>query len=170
MKPLFAPWRSRYSDTHTGTKKADCPASECPFCLQLAGSADQQAFILRRFTYNAVFLNLFPYNAGHLLIIPYEHRPRLSDFSSEIVTETILIARSTSRLLTDVLKAEGVNIGINIGQVSGAGIPSHLHMHVLPRWANDTNFLPVFGETKQISYDLTDIYKKLHPAINNLAL
>lgn len=168
VKPLFAPWRSSYSESDGALKKPDCPSESCPFCISLKQSNDDESFILGRFEFNAIFLNRYPYNAGHLLIIPYQHSGDLSALSVLVQHELIVLTSHCTNILKTVLGAEGINVGLNLGRVAGAGIPSHLHLHVLPRWLSDTNFLPVFGETKQIAYDLTAIYQKLVPAIHAL--
>lgn len=168
IKCLFSPWRSSYSDDSGISKTPHCSANLCPFCKKMAQNNDKEHFILRRFDHNVVFLNLYPYNAGHLLIIPYDHKGELEDLSKETRAEMINLAADLSLILKKCLAAEGINIGINLGQSAGAGIPSHVHTHVLPRWNNDTNFLPVFGQVKQISYDLTTVYEKLYPFIHDI--
>ncbi|MDP3889549.1 MAG: HIT domain-containing protein [bacterium] len=170
MKQLHAPWRNAYAQNQ-GFKKRECtPQTECAFCVQFADPNDEKHFILRHFNHNVVILNRFPYNAGHLLIMPVKHIPQLHDMSPEARIELIELATHSSKIVQDILQAHGVNVGINLGKAAGAGIPSHLHLHVLPRWLGDTNFLPVLGETKQISFDLTDIYKQLKPAFDALTI
>lgn len=168
MKQLHAPWRNEYSQSTAHAKSNNASPEGCVFCQQFAQKKDQDFFIIRRFTYNAILLNKYPYNAGHLLIIPFVHVSELFQVPHEARTEMIELMAQSQRILKEVLEAHGCNIGINIGKAAGAGIPSHIHAHVLPRWFGDTNFLPLFGETKQISFDLTDIYNQLKPAFDAL--
>ena len=110
-------------------------------------------------------MNLFPYNAGHLLISPKAHKANLEDLSPEEMRELLELAIEMKRALTKVLKPEGFNMGFNIGAVAGAGLVGHLHLHLVPRWGGDTNFMPVLSETKVISQSLSQLYKKLHQAV-----
>lgn len=158
MKKLYAPWRKSYVE-----KVNDLNNSQevCPFCEQGSSNEDERYFILERGRYNFVMMNLYPYNAGHLLIIPYAHEASLEDLKEEARTELMALTTQSVVKLKKILGAHGINIGLNLGKASGAGIPAHLHQHVLPRWLGDTNFLPLIAETKQISVDLADIYKTL---------
>jgi len=167
MDYLYAPWRSAYTKD-TRSKEPNVPASECVFCSKFADGSDEQHFVLRRFGRTVVLLNLFPYNAGHLLIMPLEHCAELDDLDAETRSELMWLMSKSTRILKDVLGAEGLNIGLNLGKAAGAGVPAHLHIHVLPRWAGDTNFLPMLAQTKQISFDLNDIYMRLKPAFKEL--
>ena len=168
MEYLYAPWRSAYTEDVVRTKEENTSAGECVFCQKLAGNADEQHFILRRFKHTVVLLNLFPYNAGHLLVMPLQHCAALDALDTETQQEMIWLVSKSTRILEDVLGAQGINIGLNLGKAAGAGVPSHLHMHVLPRWSGDTNFLPILAETKQVSFDLNKIYAKLKPAFDAL--
>lgn len=161
MKRMYAPWRSKYT---AHEKKEHINKDECAFCEQFAQNDDEKFFILRRFKHHAILLNRFPYNAGHLLIIPFEHQPTLNKLSKEARNELMELIAMSSHLVQEKLKADGVNIGLNIGKVSGSSIPSHLHFHILPRWLGDTNFLPTLADTKQVSVDLHDIYRELKSA------
>ncbi|MCK5632181.1 HIT domain-containing protein [bacterium] len=170
MKKLFAPWRTKYTNgeahKNDGTEKRD----ECSFCTQLDEQDDEKYFILKRFKYNFVMLNRYPYNAGHLLIISLEHKKNLYDLSPEARQELIELSSHCTKIVQDILKPAAMNIGINLGKIAGAGMPAHLHMHILPRWLGDTNFLPVFGQTKVISIDLTTVYKQLKPSFDALEI
>lgn len=172
MKNLYCPWRSNYVKTALPEKKSDASAKKCPFCHEISATPDHDAqnFILKRFKYNFVILNLYPYNAGHLLIIPYKHKRTLSQYSAKARAELIEIAALSSDLLQQQFGATGINIGLNLGKSAGAGIPSHLHLHVLPRWFGDTNFLPLLADTKTISFDLTKIYQDLLPKFQAIKL
>jgi ATP adenylyltransferase len=109
-------------------------------------------------------MNLFPYNAGHLLICPKAHKANLEDLTSEEMKELLDLAIEMKRALTKVLKPEGFNMGFNIGAVAGAGLLTHIHLHLVPRWGGDTNFMPVLSGTKVISQSLDQLYKQLKQA------
>ncbi|HLB93644.1 MAG TPA: HIT domain-containing protein [Candidatus Babeliales bacterium] len=172
MKNLYCPWRSDYVKTALPEKKSGASARKCPFCHEISDTLDHDAqnFVLKRFTHNFVILNLYPYNAGHLLIIPYKHKKSLSHYSAKTRAELIEIATVSSDILQKEFGATGVNIGLNLGKSAGAGIPSHLHLHVLPRWFGDTNFLPLLADTKTISFDLNKIYRDLLPKFQKIKL
>jgi ATP adenylyltransferase len=170
MKKLYAPWRNTYTKSAASTKKENATAHECVFCVQLNEHNDAHYFILRRFSHSVVMLNSYPYNTGHLLILPLKHSGQLSDLDVATRTQIMELAAVSTDILTDVLKPHGFNIGINLGKASGASIPSHLHMHVLPRWPSDTNFLPVLADTKIISVDLHETYRQLHAAFEHITL
>ncbi len=162
MKLLYAPWRDKYTMSTAHTKNEHTPTESCVFCLHANDtSKDEQNFVLRRYKHIYVMLNLYPYNAGHLLLLPYTHIANLEDLSHEARTELIQVTAASNRILKDTLLAEGINGGYNSSKIAGAGIPAHFHMHVLPRWLGDTNFLPTLAQTKAISFDLHDIYNKL---------
>jgi ATP adenylyltransferase len=164
MKRLYAPWRAPYSaDTHRHTKPS-MSATQCVFCLQFKQKKDSENFIITRTKYNAIILNRFPYNAGHLLILPLKHQAALEKLSKPIQQDLMQLLSESVVIMKEALGAEGINIGLNLGKAAGAGLPSHLHFHVLPRWSGDTNFLPLLAETKQISFDLHKIYEQLKKA------
>lgn len=158
MKHIHAPWRSNFITSHANSKKPDTSEKECVFCIQFRENNDAEHFIIRRFPLNCVILNKYPYNAGHLLILPLSHVGTLQDLSADERTEMMEIATVSTAILKEACNAEGFNIGINLGKAAGASIPSHLHMHVLPRRIGDTNFMPTLGETKIISVDLGTMY------------
>lgn len=173
MKNLYCPWRSDYVKTALPEKKSGTSVKSCPFCYDsnLATPVqDAQNFVLKRFKYNFVILNLYPYNAGHLLIIPYKHKKTLAQYNAKIRAELIEIATISSDILQKEFGATGINLGLNLGRAAGAGIPGHLHLHVLPRWVGDTNFLPLLAETKTISFDLNKIYRDLLPKFQEIKL
>lgn len=170
MKKLYAPWRSTYTTDTAHTKNEHASKQECDFCIQFAENNDPKHFILKRFTYNAVMLNRYPYNAGHLLVLPFDHIGNLADLKDDVRYELIDLVTHSITILKNVLGAEGINVGLNLGKAAGAGIPAHIHMHVLPRWLGDTNFLPTIGQTKVVSYDLNELYEKLRKAFDELHL
>lgn len=163
MKRLYTPWRSKYARSVEGAKQENATANECVFCIKLAEKNDDKHYILGRFEHNMVVLNLYPYNAGHLLILPLEHKPCLSDLSAQARAEAMELISKSIDVVKKVLGAQGVNVGMNVGKQAGAGIPSHVHIHVLPRWQGDTNFMSLLAQTKVIAFDLNDIYAQLKP-------
>ncbi len=138
----------------------------CIFCDHLAAGDDEAAYILFRGPSTFVVLNAFPYNTGHLMVAPNRHVGDLSDLSSEERTELFDVTCRAVEVARDALGAEGFNTGMNLGSVGGAGIPGHLHMHVVPRWGGDTNFMPVVGETKVLPELLGDTAAKLRPGFS----
>jgi ATP adenylyltransferase len=179
MNYLYAPWRGKYINKKSGEKKITPdeqsnhdinPEKSCVFCIKLSENQDAQNFILRRFKYNAIILNLYPYNAGHLMIIPLEHKKRLLELNQEARQEFIDLTAQSIAILEQELKAEGINAGLNLGKAAGAGIPSHLHMHVIPRWPGDTNFMPIIAQTKPISLDLNLVYQDLKPLFEKIKI
>lgn len=142
----------------------------CVFCHKLAAKEDAKNLILARYKYNAVIMNLYPYSAGHLMVIPLEHHMYPSQLSAEARQEMMELMSQSVHILETALKATGVNVGINLGTAAGAGIPGHLHMHVLPRWIGDTNFMPLIAGTKPISLDLNVVYQELRPYFEKLII
>lgn len=162
MKNLYAPWRKKYVKQVTQGKTEYTKKEECPFCVQLAENQDEKNFIFRRFAYHAIMLNLYPYNPGHLLIVTLEHKRHINQLITEARTELIELINKSVNILEKDAGAQGINVGLNLGKASGAGIPAHVHTHVLPRWIGDTNFLPLLAQTKQISVDLKELYQELY--------
>lgn len=165
MDILFAPWRENYLEK---TARRNTDKLECPFCTQLQKNNDHENLILRRFKHCFIVMNKYPYNGGHLLVLPLEHVATLQDLSTEARNEFIWLTSESDRILREVLKNEGSNIGLNTGKAGGAGIPTHLHIHVIPRWLGDTNFFPVIGNIKQVSSDTQKIFEKLKPLFDKL--
>jgi len=172
MTNLFAPWRTGYaSGTDTGdTKKEGIDADKCVFCQQLQENNDKQNFILKRFEHSYVMLNKYPYNAGHLLILPLRHVSALSQLEKNERNELMELVSQSIEILNTTLKNDGINVGINLGKAGGAGIPSHLHIHTLPRWSGDTNFMPTIAQTKVISFDLCQFYDNLKPSFDEVTI
>jgi len=156
MKNLYAPWRSGYLKTDNSNKNI------CVFCVQANKNEDAVHFIIKRFEHCYVMLNLYPYNAGHVLIIPYEHNPSLETLPTNVQHELIDVTSLTIKALQKSVCAQGINVGMNIGgSAAGGSIPEHLHIHVIPRFHGDTNFLVTVADTKQISINLPELYTKL---------
>ncbi|MBP7854803.1 HIT domain-containing protein [Candidatus Babeliales bacterium] len=161
MDKLYAPWRDRYVRQAI---KGTFDQQACVFCsLFDDAELDAQRFILWKNQNIAVILNLYPYNGGHVMIIPKSHVSELYELSKFELQEVMLATAQSSKILKQALACEGINIGANIGRIAGAGIPQHVHVHIVPRFAGDTGFFTTIGNTKQISVDLEIIYKKLEP-------
>ena len=169
MDILYAPWRDKYV---THSKKEKSPSDDaCVFCEKLlAKNPDDQEFVLKKTKHAFVILNLYPYNGGHLLILPQQHVAHLEDLSQEIRAELMELVSASIVILKNVLRAEGINAGLNLGRASGAGIPSHVHFHVVPRWIGDTSFITTIGDVKNVSVDLERIYNDLKPAFQALEI
>jgi ATP adenylyltransferase len=133
---------------------------ECPFCLAPAMD-DEKALIVARGTHAYVLLNLFPYNSGHLLVCPYRHVAMYDEATEDEVAEIASLTQTAMRVLTETAKAHGFNIGMNQGRIAGAGIAEHLHQHIVPRWALDSNFFPIIAGTKALPRLLGDVREEI---------
>src|SRR5262249_36170397 len=143
---------------------ADTPAGdECVLCALGRESPSPANLVLHRGTSCYVLMNLYPYNTGHLMIVPYGHTADLPGLDVAIARELFDLTRHSVAVLTTALAPHGFNIGMNLGRTAGAGIDEHLHMHVVPRWNGDTNFMPIVGGTKLIPEALDQTYAKLRP-------
>ncbi|MCX7759950.1 MAG: HIT domain-containing protein [Hydrogenothermaceae bacterium] len=154
MERLYSPWRSQYID---GLEKSE----GCFLCKAFEERDDEKNLVLYRGKNVFVILNLYPYNAGHLMVCPNQHIGDFTQLDGETLCEISLITQKMVKLLKIVLKPDGFNIGYNLGRSAGAGLETHIHNHIVPRWNGDTNFMPVLGETRVISYDLKETYLKL---------
>lgn len=163
MERIYAPWRSKYTQKDKHSNHSSLNNTTCIFCEQIAANDDDLYFILKRYTHHIIMLNKYPYNAGHLLIIPYKHLAALNDQAQQERTELIELMNYSCEVLKTAIHAEGINLGLNLGKVSGGSIPNYIHTHVLPRWLGDTNFLPALAETKQVSISLQELFDKLKP-------
>jgi len=159
---LWTPHRLVY--IKDGQQPAD---DECPFCLATAKS-DEESLIVVRGEFSYVILNLFPYNSGHLLICPYRHISTYDLATAEEVAEIAKFTQQAMRVLGSVSNSHGFNIGMNQGEVAGAGIAGHLHQHIVPRWKNDSNFFPIIAETKAIPRLLGEVRQELAQAWPNI--
>lgn len=168
LQHLYAPWRSLYTRSISKTQREDSTHKECIFCEKFADTNDREHFILRRFAYTTVVLNLYPYTPGHLMVIPNAHISKIHELEPAAQTELIYLTGQAARIFEEHVKAPGVNIGMNMGTAGGAGIPAHLHMHVMPRWIGDTNFITTVGHTRVISVDLNGIYDDLKEAFQRV--
>jgi len=160
MDILWSPWRYDYIRSNE-ENKAD-PETGCVFCSVLKSPAgDEEKFIVHRAGFNFVILNIFPYITGHLLVVPYSHLSNLSEAPKETTDELMDLTKRSQEILGEVYRPDGFNLGMNIGKAAGAGVESHFHMHVMPRWLGDGNFMTSIGETRTIPEMLTTTYEKL---------
>ena len=157
MDYLWTPWRYAYITTADTSSHGGA----CIFCGLLALGDDAKALIVHRAEYNFIVLNAYPYTSGHSMIVPYEHVDRLHKLPQAAAMEMIELARHLELALLDLYRPDGVNIGMNIGKAAGAGIAGHIHMHALPRWVADANFMTVIGETRVLPEALETTYQRL---------
>jgi ATP adenylyltransferase len=135
----------------------------CLFCEALASRSDEESLVLYRARHNFVMLNRYPYSNGHLMVAPNRHEAKLSDSASEHSAEMMEVVKEAERILDEIYHPEGINIGVNIGRCAGAGVVDHHHIHIVPRWEGDTNFMSVINEVRMIPEDLDATYKRLKP-------
>lgn len=152
---LWTPWRMEYI---LGEKP-----SGCIFCDKPKDNNDRIDLILYRGEKVFVIMNKYPYNNGHLMVTPYDHVSDLSLLDSETMKELMVELQHCTAIMKKVLKPEGFNVGMNVGKAGGAGIDDHLHMHIVPRWAGDTNFMPVMADVRVMPEHLDETYMKLYP-------
>ena len=160
-KNLWAPWRIQYVQG-LGEKPLTGEKTGCFICHNLKHPQDDnENLVLWRTDKSIVILNRFPYNNGHLLIAPARHIPDLEDASDEEMLEMIKLIRESQKALSLAIKPHGFNVGVNLGRCAGAGLPGHLHIHIVPRWDGDTNFMAVCSGTDVISQSLTELLELL---------
>jgi ATP adenylyltransferase len=158
MDYLWTPWRYAYI---VGADKA----TECVFCeRQKAG--DREAFIVHRGRQCFIVLNIFPYTSGHVMIVPYEHLDELQKLPPETAQEMMALAQKMEGVLRRVYHPDGINLGMNVGKAAGAGVAGHIHMHVLPRWVADSNFMTTVAETRVLPESLEQTWERLRAAFN----
>jgi ATP adenylyltransferase len=165
---LWAPWRLRYIQGERGAAP-DRPLEllpgadrSCFICRSVADSNDRANLVVDRGRYTLAILNRYPYNNGHLLVAGREHRARLDQLAAEVHLEAVRTIARLVTVLERTLRAEGFNVGLNLGTVAGAGVPGHLHWHVVPRWNGDTNFMPVLAGVDVIPQALDALWELLH--------
>jgi ATP adenylyltransferase len=163
MDRLWAPWRLSY----VATAKAPTPADPCFICRGLNENEDRQNLIVCRGSRSVVVLNRFPYNNGHLLIAPKAHKGTLDALDADEILETMDVVRKMVGHLDALMHPDGYNIGLNLGHAAGAGLPGHLHWHVVPRWNGDTNFMPVLADVKVIVQSLDALWELLTEKIGS---
>ncbi|HYE13059.1 MAG TPA: HIT domain-containing protein [Pyrinomonadaceae bacterium] len=159
MDRLYTPWRYDYIKGASGEKTGHGP--DCVLCSIQARGDDEQSFIIHRAPRNYVVLNIYPYTTGHLMIVPYEHTADFSGLAKETSDELMDLAKRAQAVLQETYRPHGFNLGINLGRAAGAGVTDHLHLHVLPRWSGDANFMTTVGETRVIPEDLRLTFDKL---------
>ncbi|MCD6289712.1 MAG: HIT domain-containing protein [Anaerolineae bacterium] len=160
MERLWTPWRMPYLVSEK--------SSTCIFCQKVQATDDRAAHVLTRGRHGFVTLNLYPYNNGHLMVVPYAHVPSLEDLPPETLTELMLLVNRSLTILRFAFRPHGFNLGVNLGKVAGAGIEEHVHIHIVPRWEADTNFMPIVAETRVIPEWIDDTYDRLAEAQRTL--
>ncbi len=160
MDVLWSPWRYSYIKSD----KASQGTTGCVFCDLLENPAtDKEKYILYRAGSNFVILNIYPYISGHLMVVPYRHIEDPADASKKETDELMDLTKRTQSVLREVYEPDGINIGMNLGKAAGAGVAGHYHMHILPRWVGDGNFMTAIGETRTVPESLEATYEKLKP-------
>ncbi len=159
MERLWSPWRHAYIAA-SGSDMS--PPAICIFCAAQKNPADDENnFVLHRGANNFVILNLYPYITGHLMIAPFAHVGELDSAPKEVTDEMMDLAKHCETALRDAYHPDGFNLGMNLGRAGGAGIADHIHLHIMPRWAGDTNFMTTVGETRVLPEDLSTTYQKV---------
>jgi ATP adenylyltransferase len=153
---IWAPWRLEYVKDASKDNE-----DQCIFCAEPAEGDDEASLIVHRGERCFVILNKFPYTNGHLMVAPYEHSPALQELDPDTVAEMMSLAQAAMRRLEQVYSPHGYNLGVNQGRIAGAGVEGHIHLHVVPRWGGDTNFMPVVGDTRVMPQSLEDSYAAL---------
>ena len=163
MDRLWSPWRLEYV---TGKKQPGCV-----FCLdaQAEGAPDQRSLIVHEGSRCYVILNLYPYNNGHLMVVPFRHVPRLAGLTADELQEIGTLTQRSELVLYEAYQPQGINVGINLGKPAGAGVEDHLHVHLVPRWNGDTNFMTVVGEMRVLPEDLASSAARLRPIFAKLS-
>lgn len=154
MSHIWSPWRMKYIEKESHQDK-------CPFCEAYSGTDDGENLIIFRGDKTFVMMNRYPYTTGHLMILPVVHREKLSDLDQETRAEMMELIKKAGDTLQAVYQPQGFNVGLNIGTAAGAGIPKHLHWHVVPRWQGDTNYITTVGGVRVIPETLEDSYEKV---------
>ncbi len=155
MEYLWSPWRYAYMAS------AGVQSAACVFCIGKDPAEDAARLVVHRGVHNFIILNLFPYTSGHLMVAPYRHIATVVDAPAEQTTEMMELAKRSIAALQKEYHAEGFNIGMNLGAVAGAGVRDHYHLHVVPRWTGDANFVSVVGETRVLPEELQTTYTRL---------
>jgi ATP adenylyltransferase len=158
MDQLWAPWRIAYLTQPS----RPVPTDDCFICTALNSTDDRATLLVQRSTHSCAILNRYPYNNGHVLVAPHAHKGGLDELTTEETLEIHGTIARIVRILGNTIRAEGFNLGVNLGRVAGAGLPGHLHWHVVPRWNGDTNFMPVVSDVKVIVQSLDAVFDLLH--------
>ena len=161
MDHLWSPWRYKYiASSYRG--------EGCVFCRIDQEHKDDANYVVHRAGLNFILLNLFPYTSGHLMIVPYAHRASLADVDEATTTEMMELAKRSQSALQNEYRPDGFNIGMNLGGSAGAGVADHLHLHVVPRWSGDANFVSIIGETRVLPEDLETTCTRLKKHFNRV--
>lgn len=164
MEIKWTPWRGQY------IKGGDAPAEAgCVLCNAQRTGDDTARLVLRRGEHAFVLMNLYPYNPGHLMVVPYEHTADFAGLEPAAAVEIMALGQQCTGILQAEMQPHGFNLGMNLGRTAGAGIDQHLHLHVVPRWNGDTNFMPLIGGVKLIPEAIDDTYAALRPRFDALA-
>ena len=159
MERLWSPWRAKYI-----ASGVDSQVEGCVFCrIASDPEHDETNYVLHRAEHAFIVLNLYPYITGHLMVVPYLHTGEFDSLPKEISDELMDLAKRSQTALREVYSPSGFNLGMNLGTAAGAGITDHLHLHLLPRWSGDTNFMTTVGEARVLPENLEATYAKLHP-------
>ena len=161
MDRLYSPWRLSY------VTSAAQPVVGCIFCDALAEGVDEPLIVAREAS-AYVILNLYPYNSGHLMVVPNRHVASLTELRQEELSDVMRLTQRAEQALTEVYQPHGLNVGLNIGQAAGAGIADHLHVHLVPRWAGDTNFMSVVGDVRVLPEEVPASAARLKPVFERL--
>lgn len=167
MKQIWAPWRMEYIK-QAQNSKLKAKNSGCFLCAYNR-KKDNKNFILYYGKYSFIIMNRFPYNAGHIMIAPYRHIGQIEKLNSNETTEMFRLLQQSIIIIKKIMNPDGFNVGINIGLVGGAGVPDHIHMHIIPRWLGDTNFMPIISDIKIINEELEKTFSKLKKEFDNYA-
>jgi ATP adenylyltransferase len=159
MEFLWSPWRNQYLTSGPAQKHAGCVF--CHFASPASSDFDSENYILFRSQFNFIVLNLYPYTTAHLMIVPNVHVAELAAVAKPATDEMMDLAKQAQRAIQLEYKPDGYNLGMNLGSAAGAGIAAHLHLHVLPRWTGDANFMTTIGETRVLPEALAETYQKL---------
>ena len=157
---LFSPWRIEYI--------RQPKPGECILCKVISDGDDEENLVVYRSSKSYIILNRYPYNSGHVMIVPYRHVPSLVDLMDDEMLDMFRLMKLSMRALDSIMEPDGYNIGVNIGEAAGAGIKDHFHIHIVPRWIGDTNFMPIIADTKVVVESLRKVYGELKREIERI--
>ena len=157
---IWAPWRLKYV---AGAKDDE---DDCIFCTKPREQNDAENLILHRGERSFVIMNLFPYTNGHVMVAPFEHLARIQDLDPATSAEMFALGQRAMSVIDEIYEPQGYNVGFNQGRAAGAGVAHHIHMHIVPRWGGDTNFMPVLGDTRVMNQSLGDSYEALRAGLS----
>jgi ATP adenylyltransferase len=164
MDYLWTPWRYAYI---SAAAKSDGKTDECIFC-ELPKASDEEARIVYRGKHCFIILNSFPYTSGHVMVVPFMHADELQKLPEDVGREMMSLCQKMEGVLRKVYSPDGLNLGMNLGRAAGAGVAGHVHMHVLPRWVGDTNFMTTVGESRVLPEALEETWRKIRQALVSL--